>query len=291
MNIWQEGTQSKLYSYLFFGSALVISGSVNADIVCGGTITTPEVLTGNFSCNSGVIVTGPTGSLNLNGFTFDCEGGAGVILEGTGAVLSGGASGGTLDECGTGVIAAGSGSHTITGITFSEVFGEGVFLDSDNNTLSGSIIDVPIGGEGVFIRGSNSTVINNEIVSSDGFGESGIFFDLGADNSTVISNKITGFSDYGMEICSNGNFIAQNTVELTGFTDPIPGTAVGISLAKFAIPICFFFDPDSQFGNVIIGNIATDNNSTDLEDTNPFPCLNTWFGNTADNIEGACIDQ
>ncbi|WP_444896804.1 right-handed parallel beta-helix repeat-containing protein [Microbulbifer sp. SSSA005] len=291
MNIWQEGTQSKLYSYLFFGSALVISGSVNADIVCGGTITTPEVLTGNFSCDAGVEITGPTGSLNLNGFTFDCVGGTGVILEGTGAVLSGGASGGTLDECSTGVIATGSGGHTITGITLSDVTGDGVFFDSDNNTLSGSLINVPFGGIGVFIRGSNSTVIDNEIVSSDGFADTGIFLDLGADNSTMISNRIAGFNSYGMEICSNGNFIAQNTVELTGFINPIPGTSVGISLAKFAIPICFFFDTDSQFGNVIVGNMATDNNSTDLEDTNPLPCLNTWFGNTADNIEGACIDQ
>ncbi|WP_157953977.1 hypothetical protein [Microbulbifer sp. A4B17] len=60
-------------------------------------------------------------------------------------------------------------------------------------------------------------------------------------------------------------------------------------MSRPSTPSCFTMD--SQSGNVIVGNVAIDNNSTDLEDVNPTPCLNTWFGNTADVVVGACIDE
>ncbi|WP_255422882.1 cupin domain-containing protein [Microbulbifer sp. A4B17] len=105
----------------------------------------------------------------------------------------------------------------LTHIYFSLQKGEVILpINNGHTTLSGSTIILPLGDSGVFIAGSNSTVIDNEIISSDGFADTGIFFDLGADNSTVLSNRISSFSNYGMEICSDGNFFAQNIVELTG---------------------------------------------------------------------------
>ncbi|WP_444917606.1 hypothetical protein [Microbulbifer sp. JMSA003] len=273
-----------LIGLLLAGSILATSYGVNADVSCGDTITTAEILTEDLFCESGLIIQGPSGSLNLNGYSYECNEAA-IILNGKGGVLSDNASlGGNLNSCI--VVAEGDGGHTITGITMTVNGSEGVVFVSDNNTLSNSTVNVVSGPYAVIIAGANGSIVSNliqaenNIVTGDG-----ILLGDDADNTVLFFNTVTDFAFNGMQICSDNNLIAQNIVEGNG---SIVNT-FGIELPYLESP-CSNSNLEGQSGNVIVGNVATYNNTADLADFNPEPCLNTWVGNTADVVEGACID-
>lgn len=275
--------------YCLAASTLVtMPTGAKADVSCGDVITTAEVLTEDLSCSSAfdlaLTVVGPGGYLDLNGFTIECDFDVdGIFLDGTGAVVTGGAlSNGKVQGCGFGVEAIGSGAHTVTGIAF-EGNAVSVAFVSDNNTLSNSVISETT-EIGVAINGSNSTLIANEVsTSTSASGAWGVILQVGADTSYILSNMVSGFDQYGVIVCSDRNVISQNVVEGNGVE--ITNTATGVYL-----PGDTFVCDDGQEGNTIVSNEATNNNNADLGDNN-FPCVNSWVGNTADVVEGACFEN
>ncbi|WP_444912411.1 NosD domain-containing protein [Microbulbifer sp. PAAF003] len=247
-----------------------------ADVQCGDTITTAEILSQDISCDleTQVTIEGPSGSLDMNGYVLTCEDSdsAGISLEGLGAVLVGG----TIDTCGISVFLEGDGFHSVQGL-ISDSPGVGFIVESDNNSINGSM----------FLSG----------------GPGSIGFQLNGDFSRISGNSLSGNSDAIAGIVIAGSFsqVIQNTIDGSIFGIIIePPSVNGLVIQNVisnssdsGIMMDFdIVDPPSM-NYIISGNQVTGSNGEgDLVDETPDACLssNTWFGNIFDTASPSCLE-
>jgi parallel beta-helix repeat protein len=183
---------------------------------CGDTVTGFERLDRNLICTDDPALTVDGGLLDLGGFTVVCHHepdvqGVGVLLDGSGARLRGGA----VTGCFLAVHVAGEGGHTVRGLTASAV-DRGVFVESDGNRLLNNQIlraleDAAVqvdgsenllrgntvagaGDQGFEINGSDNRIVNNRI------GDVGEGVQLTGERNHVLRNRIVGASDRGIDV-------------------------------------------------------------------------------------------
>ncbi|WP_157953916.1 right-handed parallel beta-helix repeat-containing protein [Microbulbifer sp. A4B17] len=241
-----------------------------AEVECRDIITTAEVLTENLICSDtpALTIEGPTGSLNMNGFTLECRApDRGIDLLGTGAVLSNG----IIEDCSIGVFVNGDGFHSVQSMTIQDSFDIGILLLSENNTVSGSTVTGSI-NRAIDILGANNSVIGNFIFDNQGGAPRGIA--IGGDNAFVSQNFCDDNEGAGIVIeSSSGGLVIQNVVTNNSQT--------GISM-----------EGGGQSDYLVAGNIATDNPDGDLVDSNPDACMSTnlWYGNIFDTADPSCLE-
>ncbi|WP_444916427.1 right-handed parallel beta-helix repeat-containing protein [Microbulbifer sp. JMSA003] len=243
-----------------------------AAVECGDTITSAEILTEdllNCSGTPALTIEGPTGSLDMNGFTLECGGGSsrGIDVLGSAAVLSNG----VVDGCAIGIFVDGDGFHSIQTMTVQDGIDVGIWLISENNIVNGSTA-TGFFNRGIEIQGSNSQVIGNFLIDNQGGTSSGIL--INGDNSFVAQNICDNNNGEGIVIDpSSGGLVVQNIVTNNGQT--------GISM-----------EGGGQSDYLITGNIATGNPDGDLVDSNPDACMSTnlWYGNIFDTADPSCLD-
>ncbi|WNZ57589.1 right-handed parallel beta-helix repeat-containing protein [Microbulbifer sp. MKSA007] len=243
-----------------------------AAVECGDTITTAEILTEdllNCSSTPALTIEGPTGSLDMNGFTLECGGGStrGIDVLGIAAVLSNG----VVDGCATGILVDGDGFHSIQTMTVQNGIETGIWLISENNIVSGSTA-TGFFTRGMELDGANNSAVRNFLIDNQGGASRGLY--IGGDNAFVAQNFCDSNNEGGIVIGpSSGGLVVQNIVTNNGQT--------GISM-----------EGGGQSDYLITGNIATGNPDGDLVDSNPDACMSTnlWYGNIFDTADPSCLD-
>ncbi|WP_444931883.1 right-handed parallel beta-helix repeat-containing protein [Microbulbifer sp. SSSA002] len=255
------------------GCGLVGFASIVSAVSCGDTITTAEVLDAdiiNCAASPAITVTGPTGSLDLNGFTLSCDGSAiGILLDGSFAGLSNSQpSSGTIRACDTaGISVEGTGFHTIVGVTTSENGALGVSVSSDNNFFNSSS-HTDNQDTGIYISGDE-----NSFFSVDASGNLAAGIAIFGDY-TRISQSIADNNDIVGIILINANYtsVIQNTASSNG---------------EYGILV----DDTGPVGNIILGNQAQSNIIRDMFDDSSSPCVGTtWFANDFNTSNESCIE-
>lgn len=249
-----------------------------AQVMCGDTITTPEVLTADLSCGfgggAGVIrVQGPGGSLDLRGFTISCENDGSFALEltGSGAVVQNG----TVTSCDIGVGVEGNGHRVQRVIArFNE---DGLSVSgSGNRILQNNVRDNAI--EGIRIEGSANLVRDNilsnnnidALGSGNKYGDNmvvGSGFTIRGNNDVFVRN-VARDGAQGFTVQGDNNVLTANRAE-NNFDDGIDvaAGATGNKLKR-----------NSGSGN---GTAASEpGGGFDLEDDNPNCDSNSWRQNT-----------
>ncbi|AWF80327.1 hypothetical protein BTJ40_05605 [Microbulbifer sp. A4B17] len=255
---------------------VTLAASLSAFAIdCGDVITTSEVLDRNLVCNvsPALSVEGPSGSLNLDGFSVVCDGTSrGISLDGVAAFLTGGdLMNGAVRDCGLGINAGENGFHTIQGVIVSGSSSAGIALRSEGNTLALSTVQTS--DIGVYVFDPNNTIILNEMESNS----VGVLLDAG--DSLISQNNVNNNTGWGVIIQrSDGSTISQNSVINNGGTD---SASAGILMDLFG-----------QQGNFILGNTVTGNQNFDLLDLNINACdgSNVWVGNVFSISEPSCLD-
>lgn len=243
-----------------------------AAVECGDTITTAEILTEdilNCSSTPALTIEGPTGGLDLNGFTLECGGGAAIGIEvlGNSAVLSNG----MIDGCNIGIFVNGDGFHSVQSMTVQDGLSTGIWLVSENNIVNGSTVTGAF-DRGIDLNGANNSAIGNSLVDNLGAPFSGIT--ISGDNAFVAQNFCDENNEGGIVIePSSGGLVVQNIVTNNGQT--------GISM-----------EGGNQSNYLVTGNIATGNPDGDLVDPNPDACMSTniWYGNIFDTADPSCLE-
>ncbi|WP_444927056.1 right-handed parallel beta-helix repeat-containing protein [Microbulbifer sp. TRSA002] len=247
----------------------------NGAVECGDTITSPVILDQDLLCNvtPALTVTGPTGYLDLNGYTLSCDGTTvGILVDGFAAIISGGVlQDGFVSNCNTGISVEGSGIHNLFGLNTSGNTSSGIEFVSSNNTLTISNIS-DNAGTGIIIAGGTNNLFSNDISRNE---ITGIQVDGSSSiisSNTVSDNTLTGIQINNASSC----LISQNTVENNGTQG---SNTAGILMELFG-----------QTGNNIVGNTVSGNVDFDLQDDNSAPCENNWIGNSPDaTTSGECV--
>ncbi len=179
------------------------ASTLGAQVMCGDIITRPSKLTGNLTCvgdagPGALIVMGPGGKLNLNGFTVDCNNDAdatdtdGIRLTGMKALVHSG----TVTDCRNGVVVIGSGKHHIASITSELNSLAGFFIGQniDGNKLNANTAQQN-GNDGflVFVQADDSQFIGNV---SDNNGTNGLRFQQSGGGHKVNGNTFSGNSGF-----------------------------------------------------------------------------------------------
>ncbi|WP_444915618.1 NosD domain-containing protein [Microbulbifer sp. TRSA007] len=270
--------QAGKYFPLIFASVLLPALSF-ADVQCGDTITTVEIMTEDIlfcTATPPITISGPSGNLDMNGFTVHCAElpvlNTGIILSGQGAFLSNG----TIENCYTGVSAEDSGFHGIYNVLVqtNEI---GISLTSNHNFVSGSTI-----------------LSNTEMgISSDG------------DFNSILSNEILGNEKDSIVIQGDNVLVSQNTIEpeaaglITGLNGIVIGSSSGgIITQNTVLDIEFsgiLMQEFAQTNYLITGNRVdggTVSLGFDLNDANADACTssNIWISNTFTTANPSCLD-
>ncbi|WNZ57584.1 NosD domain-containing protein [Microbulbifer sp. MKSA007] len=252
---------------------LISAPGIALAVSCGDIISTAEVLDADISncaISPAITIMGPTGSLDLNGFSLSCDGlaGTGILLEGTTAVLiNSQASSGIITSCDIGVSVEGSGLHNVIGVTTQENGSLGMSVSSSRNIVSGSINDFNF-GNGIIVLGDWNSFFE---VSATSNGEGGII--ISGDNNQVFQSTARNntFSGIAIQDANYTNIILNTTSSNNEY---------GISVSNFG-----------QVGNFVTGNTAESNDIDDLFDDNTPACVGTtWYGNIFSSSNDACIN-
>ncbi|MCO1336278.1 right-handed parallel beta-helix repeat-containing protein [Microbulbifer sp. OS29] len=248
---------------------------------CYDTITTPVTLNQDLSCDTSstpaLIISGPSGSLNLNGHSVNCDAlvGTGIFLDGTAASVYNG----EVFNCQNGIQPDGNGFHNIQNIsTYSNTYG--IYLTGNNNSITQTTIFK--NSLAIYVIGDNNSILFNDINNNSG---TGIFIDSNTttknENTLVSQNTIYQNSFSGILIGqSNSNLIVQNRIYENG--------TAGIGIDTGGIVLINL----NQSNNRIIGNSVIDNVIYDLIDENVDACSssNIWSGNIFGSASPSCLD-
>ncbi|WP_444915841.1 right-handed parallel beta-helix repeat-containing protein [Microbulbifer sp. TRSA007] len=252
----------------------------SAQVSCGDVITTAEVLTQDLSCDltaaepDALTIVGPEGSLSMEGFSVTCAtgaafGGAGIRIQGQGAVLTGG----TIDGCFDNIFIEGVGYHTVIGTELINSVDDGIDIDSIFNIINGCII-TNSGRVGVDMDDDFNTFSSCIVTGSFSDG-----IQIDDSFSSVFNNISTNNGGAGILIeGSSSNVITQNITTDNGDGD----TADGGIVLEFT----------NSTNNIITGNISSGNDPFDLNDTVDPTCsgTNTWYANDAITKNPSCLD-
>lgn len=212
---------------------LIQGGPAYAEVRCGATISEEVTLSKDLSCTTptAVTVVGPSGQLNLQGYSIDCnttENAIGIFLVGE----NGRISNGTVKNCHRGVVAGDNGRHHIIGIISRDHFLAG-FITGAFGTLGGSPGNRFINNHtenspiGFLITGNENYLFNNSSVASErGFvvsqnrntftlnasknNDLGFVIQLGAEKNHFIKNIAEENAFAGFEIEGNRNRLVNN---------------------------------------------------------------------------------
>jgi hypothetical protein len=287
---------------------LVLAAGPALAVECGEVITGHARLDRDLICTTDPALTVDGGRLDLGSSTVVCdhEEGApsvGVLLEGHGARLRGGA----VTGCVLAIWVAGSGEHVVQGVTAS-ASNQGVFIESGGNRLLNSHVLRGLNDAAVQVNGNNNLVRFNDIAGStdQGFevnGNDNRFvgnriggvaegFQLAGDRNHVVRNHIIGATDRGVEVRAGAHVIAFNLIA--------DGGADGIALLDSG-------NGNHVHRNAVYGNadegleVATfDNriernrvllNGVDLQDTTDNCDDNLWRDNVFEtSVSDDCVD-
>jgi parallel beta-helix repeat protein len=291
---------------------LVLAAGPALAVECGETITGDARLDRDLICTTdpGLTVTG--GLLDLNGFTVVCDHdptveGVGVLLDGSGARLRGGA----VTGCFVAVHVAGEGGHTVRRLTAS-ASNQGVFVESDGNRLLDSQILRGLEDAAVQVDGSDNLLRGNAIAGSDDQG-----FEINGNDNRIVRNRIGGVAE-GVQLEGERNHVLRNQivgatdrgidvrglVEPTGahvmfgnlIVDGVDGIALLESSNGNRISRNTIYGNSDQgifvgtFDNTIQRNQAL-LNRVDLQDSTPGCDDNLWRGNTFEtSVSDDCIE-
>ncbi|MGH6916566.1 MAG: right-handed parallel beta-helix repeat-containing protein [Geminicoccaceae bacterium] len=185
---------------------LVLAAAPALAVECGEVITGQARLDRDLICEAdpALIVNG--GRLDLGGFTVVCdhEEGApsvGVLLEGQGARLRGGAVAG----CVLAIWVADLGGHIVRNVTAS-ASNQGVFIDSDGNRLLDSAVLRGFNDAAVQINGDNNIARFNDIAGSSDQG-----FEVNGSDNRIVGNRIGGVGE-GIQLAGDGNQVLRNHI-------------------------------------------------------------------------------
>ncbi|WP_157954187.1 right-handed parallel beta-helix repeat-containing protein [Microbulbifer sp. A4B17] len=313
----------KLYATAIFSELFIPLSAVAVE--CGDTITSPTTLTEDLICavteQDQVVLTveGPSGLLDMGGYQLTCIdednlAEAAILLNGTGAQVFNG----SVTGCRDGIVALGEGSHSIYSMTLTDMFGDLIYVETNNTVVRDNTLSITQSGDGAELRGDYNTVTRNTIIDIDNSG-----IELRGLFNNISFNTISGSGNQGIEV--NGQFTnVFSNIVTDGLND---GIAVGegdefdnadfptVSLnhvsgnVGLGIPVRLtsntlitqnvvesnteggigIFIEGSEF-NKIVRNTSLNNSPYDLEDdTDPGDCsgTNTWVFNTFATAEPA----
>ncbi|WP_413665426.1 right-handed parallel beta-helix repeat-containing protein [Microbulbifer sp. CNSA002] len=308
--------------------AAILASNVLA-VECGDTIDTATVLTEDLVCVIGeddeyaLRVVGPTGVLNLGGYSVTCVidvfDATGIVVEGFSALVSNG----TISGCDDGIFLGGTGIHNITGVDIVDFEGDGITIESDNNSILGNQIvgrGLSIGGQGIDLEGSNCIVSQNNIadVGDRGIESLGNFNTLNnntidntdrdaiwvrGDNSYVFGNVLTNSQENGVALSGDSNQVISNVIsgsEESGIN--IDGGSNNFVIGNSALnnlgnsgdfPGGIVISSEESENNSIFSNTAIGNNEFDLRDvfdSGNCDSSNSWSGNIFVTADPACLD-
>ena len=226
MNFQKHFNSIRILTALAF-CFVVGASTLAAQVACGDIITRPSNLTGNLTCvgdaGPALTVMGPSGKLNLNGFTVDCNNDDdatdtdGIVLTGRKALVHSG----TVTDCTNGVVLSVPGKHHVANITSELNSGDGFHVPdggSNGNKLNANTAQHN-GGDGFSVGGpggppstDNSFVAN---LSDDNDGNGLSFNTTGGhkvNGNTFSNNDLAGIlvsasraqTIHGNTIFSNG---------------------------------------------------------------------------------------
>ena len=128
----------------------------------------------------------------------------------------------SINNCGI-YLSSGDNNNTITGNTFNNNSGNGIYLSgSNNNTITGNTFNNSNNnsGNGIYLSGSNNNTITGNTFnnSNNNIGESCGIYLSSSDNNTIIGNTCYN-GGYGicMKFGSNNNTITGNTCYNNGY--------------------------------------------------------------------------
>ena len=280
-------------------------------VECGDIITETARLDRDLICTDDPALTVDGGLLDLGGFTVVCDHdpaveGVGIVLEGSGSRLRGGA----VTGCFLAVHVAGDGGHTVRGLTASAT-DRGVFVESDGNRVLRSQILRALGDAAVQVNGSDNLLRGNSVA---GAGDQG--FEISGSDNRIVDNQIGAVAE-GVQLTGERNHVLRNRivgasdrgidvrglVEPTGahvvmenlITDGVDGIALLESSDGNRISRNRIYSNSDQGifvgteGNTIQGNEAL-LNRVDLQD-NTLDCDdNLWQDNTFEtSVSDDCI--
>ena len=190
---------------------LVAAAAPALAVECGDTITGDARLDRDLICTDDPALTVDGGLLDLGGFTVVCDHeptveGVGVLLEGSGARLRGGA----VTGCFLAVHVAGDGGHTVSGLTASAA-DRGVFIESDGNRVFDSQILRALGDAAVQVDGSDNLLRGNTVANA---GDQG--FEINGSDNRIARNRIGGVAE-GVQLLGERNRVLRN--QIFGVTD------------------------------------------------------------------------
>ncbi|WP_444944503.1 right-handed parallel beta-helix repeat-containing protein [Microbulbifer sp. ZKSA006] len=280
----QKKSISPLSAAIALLSMGIATGSQAQTVSCGDVITTPTTLDGDLVCtiadshDVAITIEGPAGSLSMGEYSLTCstnEYGRGILLEESGARLSGG----EVIGCHDALTLAGNGSHTVADVNVSDFGDDAVTVRSDNNLVSDMEVigDASDSDNGIVIRGDFNVIYSNTVEAA---GDEGILIN-GSFNS-VIANE-TVYSKYdGIEVNGtfsnvHGNISAFNGgsgIEIDDDLNTISGNTI-VGNGNGGI------DLDRGDGNSINGNYVISNDTYGIFILDSKPTNNTISGNTA----------
>ncbi|MGH6902293.1 MAG: NosD domain-containing protein, partial [Geminicoccaceae bacterium] len=225
-------------------------------------------------CTDDPALTVDGGLLDLGGFTVVCDHdptveGVGIVLEGSGARLRGGA----VTGCFLAVHVAGDGGHTVRGLTASAA-DRGVFIESDGNRVLRSQILRALGDAAVQVNGSDNLLRGNTVA---GAGDQG--FEINGSDNRISLNRIGAVAE-GVQLLGERNRVLRN--QIVGASDR------GIDVRGLVEP------PQVTGAHVIIDNLIADgvDGIALLEDSNGnLISRNTIYGNSDQGIFVGTLDN
>jgi parallel beta-helix repeat protein len=243
-------------------------------VECGETITGTARLDRDLVCTDDPALTVDGGLLDLAGFTVVCDHdptveGVGVLLDGSGSRLRGGA----VTGCFLAVHVAGDGGHTVRRLTASAA-DRGLFIESDGNRLLDSEILRATGDAAVQVDGSDNLLRGNTVA---GAGDQG--FEINGNDNRISLNRIGAVAE-GVQLLGERNRVLRN--QIIGATDR------GIDVRGLVEP------PEVTGAHVIIDNLIVDgvDGIALLEDSNGnLISRNTIYSNSDQGIFVGTLDN
>jgi hypothetical protein len=176
-------------------AAGALASDAGAQLGCGGVVGPGQqvTLTGNLGPCDDVpqVVTVNGGRLDLGGFTISCADTDGDNALPTAVELDGKKSrltNGTVTGCYNGVTVAGSGKHTVQGVTATGNANDGMQVQSNGNKIVGNTAAAN-GDEGFEVLGNKNKLVRNVSTGND---SDGIDVDSDARGNKIQQNQATG---------------------------------------------------------------------------------------------------
>ncbi|MGH9894446.1 MAG: right-handed parallel beta-helix repeat-containing protein [bacterium] len=195
---------------------LVVAGGVStaeAQVMCGDTITTREVLTEDLFCSGfdpALTIQGPGGRLDMRRFTVSCEGTTadGIELTGDGAVLQNG----FVTSCGDGVRLQGTNGR-VERMIVENNSDVGVFISDDagSGNQVRETISLNNADDGFKDFSSGGNTFERNLATRNGF--QGFQFGGNASGNTLRRNVSTNNNENGFEIDNDNHLVTQNVAQ------------------------------------------------------------------------------